>query len=101
MPTKEELLSKFSNFLDENLKEDTTPKEVNSYKDIDNGIRLMESIDAILTKESNNDHLASFVSQYKNALNDGCREECLYETFIQGLGQFGYLRAVDTELSAL
>ena len=100
MPNKkDELLSKFSNFLDENLKEETNqPLNLSS---IDNGIKLVESIDNILAKEGSNNQLVSFVTQYKNAIADGCREEMLYETFTQGLGQFGYLRAVDTELSAL
>lgn len=100
MPNKkDDLLSKFSNFLDENLKEETNkPLNLSS---IDNGIKLVESIDNILAKEGSNNQLVSFVTQYKNAIADGCREEMLYETFTQGLGQFGYLRAVDTELSAL
>lgn len=100
MPNKkEELISKFNNFLNENLKEDSDQNL--TLDSIDNGIKLVESIDNILSKEGSNDQLVSFVSQYKNAIADGCREEMLFETFTQGLGQFGYLRAVDTELSAL
>lgn len=98
MSKKEELLNQFENFLNENLQEERTP---NTLASVDNGIRLMESIENIISKEGSNDALVNFVSQYKSALNAGCREEMLYETFTQGLGQFGYLRAVDTELSAL
>ena len=72
MPNKkDDLLSKFSNFLDENLKEETNkPLNLSS---IDNGIKLVESIDNILAKEGSNNQLVSFVTQYKNAIADGCR----------------------------
>lgn len=95
---KKELMSKFNDFLNENLEQE---EKESSLKSIDNNIKLMESIDSIMSKEPENDGLISFMAPYKNALANGAREEMLYESFTQGLGQFGYLRAVDTELSAL
>ena len=80
--TKAELLAKMKDYVDTKLAEAAQPKK-KSYRDIDNDIRLMETIQSL--KGIENPHLQSMLSLYEQALNDGCREEVIYETFLQRL----------------
>ena len=80
--TKAELLSKMKDYVDSKLAEAEQPKR-KSYRDINNDIRLLETIQNL--KGIENPHLQSMLSLYEQALNDGCREEVIYETFLQRL----------------
>ena len=72
-----------------------------SYKDIRTNIGLDGSIKKIITECKNNEKLKVFCAQFINALNEGRSEESICEAFISGIGNWNYLSAVDTELSAL
>lgn len=83
-----------------NINENKNVKK--TINDIETNIKLNESIDNILSKESNNTTgLIPFLNEYKNAINLGVGDEMLYEDFISGASSWSYLNAVDTELSAL
>ena len=72
-----------------------------TYKDIRTNIGLSGVIFNILSECKGNERLKVFCGQYINALNEGRSEESICEAFISGIGNWNYLSAVDTELSAL
>ena len=79
---KAELLSKMKDYVDSKLAESKAPVK-KSYRDIDNDIRLHETI--VSLRHIDNKNLQSMLDLYEQALNDGCREEMIYETFLQKL----------------
>ena len=68
---------------------------------IENHINLHGVITRILESNGNNEKLRIFCNKYIQAMNEGKKDELLYESFISGLSNWNYLSAVDTELSAL
>lgn len=80
--TKADLLSKMKEYVDNKLAESSAPAK-KSFKDIDNDIRLMETIQDL--KSIDNKDLQKVLSLYEKALNDGCREEAIYETFMMNV----------------
>lgn len=81
--TKAELLNKMKEYVDNKINENNTPKAKKSYKDINNDIQLHEAI--ISLRHIENPNLQGMLDLYEQALNDGCREEMIYETFLQRL----------------
>lgn len=82
---KAELLAKMSAYVDSKLAESNAPAK-KSFRDIDNDIRLMETIQT-LKGEVKNEKFQSMLSLYEQALNDGCMEEMICETFLQKLDE--------------
>lgn len=72
-----------------------------TYKDIRVNLGLSASISNILKENASNEKLRVYCEQYINALNSGYSEESLCESFVSGIGNWNYLSAVDTEMSAL
>ena len=79
---KAELLNKMKEYVDTKLAESNTPAK-KTYKDINNDIQLHETIKSL--RHIENDSLQDMLDLYEQALNDGCREEMIYETFLQRL----------------
>lgn len=73
-----------------------------SYKDVDNQIKLAEAINTIYKADPENQVLCSVLSEYQSALNAGCREEMLYETFMKRMEDgFSYINEVEDVLKAM
>lgn len=101
MYTQEQMDKIVNNRVNEALENSKkTPKETRMGQ-LRDRLRLMESIDNILEKESRNKEVKAFCESYLNALHNGVSQYKLYESFISGLSQYTYLNAVDTELSAM
>lgn len=83
--TKAELLNKMKSYVDSKLAESNAPAK-RSFRDIDNDIRLMETIQT-LKGQVKNEKFQSMLGLYEQALNDGCMEEMIYETFLQKLNE--------------
>lgn len=62
---------------------------------------LCESINRILAKESRNEKLRKVCESYLAEVRRGVSPAMLAESFIATCGPFGYLNAVDTELTAM
>lgn len=96
--SKEEILSKVAEMLNENIEEKQDTRKGFDY--FENQIMLNQTIGNIL-KESKNEKLNAFCREYANKISNGVKESRLYESFISGVSQWNWLNAVDTNLSAI
>ena len=96
--SKEEILSKVAEMLNENIEEPKVTRKGFDY--FENKIKLNQTIGNIL-KESKNDKLNAFCREYADKIANGVKESRLYESFISGVSQWNWLNAVDTNLSAI
>lgn len=96
--SKEEILSKVAEMLNENIEESKDTKK--GFDFFEGQIKLNETIGNIL-KESKNDKLNAFCREYADKIASGVNESRLYESFISGVSQWNWLNAVDTNLSAI
>ncbi len=101
MYTKEQMDEIVNSKVNEALENSKKAPKEKTMGELEDRVRLMESIDNILAKESRNSDVKAFCEGYLNALHNGTSQYKLYESFISGLSQFSYLNAVDTELSAM
>lgn len=83
-----------------NAEEAAKLNEKAHYTDIDNNIRLMETISGI-KKHCSNARLDAVMNEYVNALAHGEREECIYETFMNRVQPFDYLNEVKDSLAEM
>lgn len=101
MYTQEQMDEIVNNRVNEALENSRKAPKEKTMGQLEDRVRLIESIDNILSKESRNPEVKSFCEGYLNALHNGTSQYKLYESFISGMSQFSYLNAVDTELSAM
>lgn len=99
--TKDEVKRIVKNKVKENeLKESKNDADL-KLSSLENRVRLQSSISNILSKTQQNDKIKTFCESYTNELRNGKSDVMLYESFINGMSQWNYLNAVDTEMSAL
>ena len=86
-------------YINQRIEESKAEKELQeskTYRTVDNGIHLYEHVRKLQQKYPENVRLQETLSEYASALQAGCREEMLYETFCARMkGGFDFLDAVD------
>lgn len=86
-------------YINQRIEESKSEKELQeskTYRTVDNCIHLYEHVRKLQQKYPENERLQETLSEYASALQAGCREEMLYETFCAKMkGGFDYLNAVE------
>ena len=92
-------------YINQRIEESKAEKELQeskTYRTIDNGIHLYEHVRKLQQKYPENVRLQETLSEYASALQAGCREEMLYETFCARMkGGFDYLNAVEESVGLI
>ena len=90
---EDKLRQGLNKFMDNAVNEHKAQKK--HYTDIDNHIGLAEAIRKIRQSDFVNEDLSAVLSEYERALADGCREEMLFETFLQRMKAWDHIEAVN------
>ena len=92
-------------YINQRIEESKAEKELQeskTYRTVDNGIHLYEHVRKLQQKYPENVKLQEILSEYASALQAGCREEMLYETFCARMkGGFDYLDAVEESVGLI